>query len=329
MVGSGGLRAARIAARLSQSQLAERANAEVERRTNRPGALDRNAISRLERGVITRPRRHTIEALSAVLGVAPADLGLEPPAPVRMALVKPWTVGPDALDALATSLAGLRRLEDRTCAAAVLPSVRGLVDVADVYASQAPQRVRPTSLTLASELHTYLGWLEIDTTQFDLAMRNFDRAVSLAFEADAPDELAHAFSFQGYLALRSGRFDRATSLSEVSQRDPRVFRALRVYDGYQEAWARALAGDTHAADRAMSTADRQLNDVPGSPMPEGAYWYSVPFLLTQRASVHEALGRLGEAVGDLETGLAEMDPDHLSADWTREIRDRLDTLRAQ
>lgn len=70
------LRAAREAAQLTQGQLAERANAQVERATGKPGAMDADYIGKLERGVHRWPNRDYREALCVVLEVAAdSDLG--------------------------------------------------------------------------------------------------------------------------------------------------------------------------------------------------------------------------------------------------------------
>lgn len=328
---NGLLRTARKGAGLSQEQLADLANAHVWRVTGRPGGLDGNAVSRMERGAIARPAERTVDALCAILSVDAAELGFERRSvdvePIRWSADRPWRVGPEAIDAVAIALAANRRLEDQTSSAAILPAVIGLADIATVYAQEAPSRIRSRTLSLASELDTYLGWLWIAVDRLDRPEKTFDRAMSFALEAGDTDHLAHATSFKGYMAFRQGKFDQAATLSQVSQRDPNVFLALRVYDGYQEAWAYARMGDTRAAEKAMCAADRELDNVPGSEMPPGAYWYDVPFLLTQRSIVHEALGRTGEAIKDLEIGLAEMPVEHSGADWSREIRERLDVLR--
>ncbi|MGX7829288.1 helix-turn-helix domain-containing protein [Actinokineospora sp. 24-640] len=70
------LRAARDAAGLTQGQLAERANVQVEVLTGRPGAMDADYIGKLERGVHRWPNRHYRAALQMVLGhQTDADLG--------------------------------------------------------------------------------------------------------------------------------------------------------------------------------------------------------------------------------------------------------------
>jgi tetratricopeptide (TPR) repeat protein len=218
-------------------------------------------------------------------------------------------------------------LEDQTSAIAVLPSVQSLVNIIDVYAGEARSQVRTQTLSLASELHTYAGWLLLDTQHDANAVQHFDTAVSLAAEADEPDHLSHAASFKGYMALKLGKFAQAVSLSKVSLRDNRTFTALRAFDGYQAGHAYARASERREAERSIHAADRLLDDVPDGPLPPWAYWYNLAFLLTQRAIAHEALGRKDLAISDLETGLAEMPPEHRNADWAREMRGMMGRLR--
>ncbi|HEY0636503.1 MAG TPA: helix-turn-helix transcriptional regulator [Pseudonocardiaceae bacterium] len=248
--------------------------------------------------------------------------------PALAALGKPWKVGAPALDALASVLRGTRLLEDQTSSSAVLPTVRNLAAIADVYVGDARSAVRAQTLELASELHLYLGWLSFDAgCPPQQPGKAFDTAMSLAVEADNADHLAHAASFKGYVALKAERLDQAVTLSEVAQRDSRTLPALRAFDGYQAGWAHALAGQTRCAEHAMVTADQLLDNLPGDPLPDWGYWYHLPFLLTQRALVHEALGRPDRAIADLGAGLAEMPDEQRDADWARELEHRLGELR--
>lgn len=70
------LTAARSALGLTQEGLAELANAQVENDTGKPGAMDADYISKLERGVHTWPGKQYRRALCTLLGArADADLG--------------------------------------------------------------------------------------------------------------------------------------------------------------------------------------------------------------------------------------------------------------
>ncbi|GLZ42417.1 hypothetical protein [Actinokineospora sp. NBRC 105648] len=71
------LRAARASRGLTQGQLADLANTEVERATGKPGAMDADYVGKLERGIHRWPNRDYRAALRQVLAVrTDADLGL-------------------------------------------------------------------------------------------------------------------------------------------------------------------------------------------------------------------------------------------------------------
>jgi transcriptional regulator with XRE-family HTH domain len=68
--------AARAAAGLTQGAVAELANAQVEHATGKPGVMDADYVSKLERGVYRWPGKHYRGALRAVLGASTdSDLG--------------------------------------------------------------------------------------------------------------------------------------------------------------------------------------------------------------------------------------------------------------
>ena len=70
------LRAAREVAVLTQDQVAELANMQVEQETGKPGAMDADYIGKLERGIHRWPNRHYRAALRRVFGCeADAELG--------------------------------------------------------------------------------------------------------------------------------------------------------------------------------------------------------------------------------------------------------------
>ncbi|HEX7657907.1 MAG TPA: XRE family transcriptional regulator [Pseudonocardiaceae bacterium] len=111
------LAAARASANLTQEQLAEAANLQVEAITGRPGGMDADYISKLERGVHTWPNKHYRQALRTALGVArDADLGFYSSRTPRVILdpvAPPTAEGTDEdvnrlafLQALAATIAG-------------------------------------------------------------------------------------------------------------------------------------------------------------------------------------------------------------------------------
>jgi hypothetical protein len=337
---------------MSRAELAEAVCAWLWETTRARYDLDGHYVAKLERGVVRWPTAPYRSGLRHVLGAgSDAELGFREHRRRGSALVipsieavataddielsrltatldKPWRVERSGIDSVAAVLASARQLEDSTSSTAVLPLAAGLVEIIDSYAAQARSSIRRETLTLASELHCYVGWLSLDTRAGVRAARHFDTAISLAVEAATPDHLAHAASFKGHLALSQDRIDQAVTLSGVSLRHARTFTALRAFDGYQTAHAYALVDDRRNAEHSMRIADRLLDKVPSARLPEWAYWYTLPFLLAHRAIAHEALGQPDEAINDLDIGLSEMPEAHRDTGWGRALRDRLARLVA-
>lgn len=330
-------------AHLSRAELAEAVNAWLHRRTNRPGALDAHYIGRLERGAVRWPGREYRAALRSVLGAdTDAALGFHPPGrsapkttpnlptevdPVRVLgaedserLAAPR--GPDraGFDALAAVLSSVRRLEDETSAADVLPSVLAQQTLVEKMTAEARPGVRPTAVGLASEISQYLGWLHIAGKGWSEARRHLDRAVVLGMEAEDPVRLATALSFQAYRAALTGDLLQAAALSEASARDHRIHPGLRTYLAFQRASIAAQGGQTAKAARLLTEADRRVADLPpAEELPEIGYWYRPSFFLGQRALILHSLGDVSAARSAAADCLAELPAGWSEAEWIADV----------
>ena len=321
-----GLRDARLAAGLSQGRLAERANVEVERVTGKPGALDGNAISRMERGVIRWPAQRNLDALCAILGASPAELGFES----RGAVLAPvdWAIdrqaaSPETLDALATILDGLRRLEDQAGPRVVLPVVEHHARTSDLLAREARLTLRPAALELLNELVLYRGWLRFAVDDPSGARRDFDIGLGVAVEADSSTGIADSLSFKGYVDMHQDAALSAASLTTAANRYERVPINRRFFH-LLSARCLAMAGELTDSDKELLAADRvKVTDVT---LNGRNYWYTDAWMTVQRGLVHAKAGRTRAALMDIEDGLAGMPAEHRSADWVRRYEDVRDEL---
>jgi transcriptional regulator with XRE-family HTH domain len=307
---------------MSREELAEAVGLWLSERDpqGREYAFDAGHLGKLERGTVRRPSRHYTDALCAILGTTETELGFTPKGtPLRLNGTprRPQTGVPDptgeldpddaerltvaaicprrtdaaAVDAIATVLTGVRRLEDETSAAAVLPTVRRQRELIERLATGAPASSRPVAVGLSSEINQYLGWLSIPLGRWEDARRYLDRAAVLALQADDPMRLATALSFQAYAGLRTGDLRTADALSEAARRDTRVHIGLRTYVTYQR--AEVLARDDNRAEavRLLTEADRLVDHLPEpDELPSSGYWYIPAFFLGQRGFVLRALG---------------------------------------
>lgn len=331
---------------MSRDELAEAVNAWLAEHTGHAGALDGQAIARYERGRVRLPGRDYRAGLRAVLDATDAELGFDPTrpssplsAPQTADLDAAGVMGPEAnqrvhgieqcprrvdtagLDALAQVLAGVRRLEDETSAADVLPTVRGQADLAARLAQDARGELRPQATGLHSELAQYLGWLHIPGCQWHEARQHLDRAAVLALEADDPQRLSTALSFQAYRAMLLGDLSEAAALTDAAGRDSRVDPGLATYNTLQRAEIAAYGQDRHQAVRLLITADRMIEQLPATEeLPDSSYWYTPSVLTGHKGIVLSALGEHDAAHRAAAESLAAMPTEWATAEWAAQHR---------
>jgi tetratricopeptide (TPR) repeat protein len=330
---------------MSRAELAELVNAWVDTHTGQRGALDEHYVGRLEQGRVSWPGEHYRAALRAVLGVAgDADLGFRPPqrrlvSPLTVALDPVEDLSPDeaerlsavqvcprrtdaaALDAVAGVLSAVRRLEDQTNAATVLPTVTAQQELTVQLARGARRSVRADAVGLLSEITQYRGWLSIPLGRWADAQRFLDRAAVLATEADDPNRRSTALSFAAYRALRRGDLRSADALSEAACRDERVHIGLRTYEIYQRAEVLARDGDRTQATQLLHRADAMLDHLPPpEELPSFGYWYVPAFFLGQTGFVLKALGETQAAREAGRASLAAMPAEWASSEWAERRR---------
>lgn len=214
------------------------------------------------------------------------------------------------LDELAGTLAATRKLEDETSAAHVLPSVHAQRRLADHLPST------PEATGLASEIEQYLGWLHIPGRAWREAEQHLNTAAVLALQADDPQRLAVALSFQSYRALEVDDLPAAEALNEAALRDTRVDPGLRAYMQIQQAEVLARRGDRHAAAKTLTGADRLVENLPDAEeLPASSYWYTPAVLLGHKGFVLHALGDRSAARRAASDSLALMPDSWSDSEW--------------
>ncbi|WP_338598737.1 XRE family transcriptional regulator [Saccharopolyspora sp. SCSIO 74807] len=240
----------------------------------------------------------------------------------RISLALHGRMRPDgaALIALEGALAGARRLEDRTSAAAVLPAVAGQRDVLERLAGAA-RGVRSAAVGLVSEIYQYLGWLHLPQDDFAGALHHLKRAALLALEADDPVRLATALSFRAYAHQRSGDSRQAATLATAAARNERIYPGLRTYLHFQRAEILACQGERRQASQLLVQADRLVARLPqADELPESGYWYVPAFFLGERAFVLDALGETAAAHESATACLSELPTEWRDTEWASERR---------
>jgi len=305
----------------SREEVAELVVAWIARHHGKDSAFDANHLGKLERGTVRRPSSLVRAALCAVYDATEADLGFAPTeAADRVSAALRGRTDVVALDAVASVLGSLRRLEDVAGAAEVVPSVRRQAALVDRLARNASGDARSCAVGLLSEIEQYLGWLAIPLGQWGESRRHLDRATVLAIEADDSHRLVTALSFAADRSLRRHDVRTADALNEAAARNPRSHPALRTYLAYQRADVLARGGDRTEAARQLGRADQLVDRLPGE-VPESGYWYTPSFFTGERAFVLHALDDRQGARRAAADALAAMPATWRGEEWEQRRRE--------
>lgn len=305
----GALRAARESAGLSLRQLAPliyRSRAmlhDLETGRRRPTAADAGRLAE----VLDAP------VLVDLLDAPGPGLTGDDAERLAHAAQHPGRVDATTVDILARLLAELRRLEDTTGPAAVLPVVLDHLGRVTTLADEAPGRYRNTLVDAAGQWEQFAGWLRAAMGQQSAATAHYAQTMAAGLEVDRPDLTATALSMRGHLAWQARRPGPLLSLTEAAMRQP-AGPAVRAVAAQQLARGHALTGDRTAADAAMDQADELTSGQPV--LPPWMYFHTGAYLDLQRGVVYLLTGRPDAAIVAITAGLAGVDPDVARSAWT-------------
>ncbi|MFD9893702.1 hypothetical protein ACFWY9_30520 [Amycolatopsis sp. NPDC059027] len=284
----------------------------------RPHPFDAVHLGKIERGEVRCPRDPVRAALCAVLNADEHDLGfVKNPEEERIRQAASGLIATDltAVHAVRGVVASLRRLEDATSAGEVLPTVKAQAELVDRLAHNAHGDVRTVAVGLLSEIEQYLGWLEVALGNMRKSDSRFDRAISLAVEADDPNRLSLGLSFKGYISLLSKRFNGAASLTEASLRESRAHPIIPVYDRYQRAQIYAGNGEAYQAQKELAKADKDAERTSEIERPDYVYWYTNGLWGLERGRTLWLLGQQDRARLEIAEGLKLMPESQRTAQW--------------
>ncbi|MFI5527252.1 helix-turn-helix transcriptional regulator [Kitasatospora sp. NPDC051853] len=286
-------------------------------------------ISRFEAGT-RAPGPALALLLDQAVAAAGALASLVPADDDRAAFLarRPGLVDSAAILELESGLYRLRRLEDASSSADVMPMVAARAEMALRAAKDAPYALRAPAIGVAAIGATYLGWCHFVAGRYEAAELTLDHAVSYAFESREPDRIERVMSFRGVLELVWGNPAAAASMFGAARHDTRVHPAFRAYDTAQQARALAHAGEAREADRLLLETDRLGETVDYSDVPVSGYWYTPGWLALRRGVVMLAQGRTAQARREIEQGYAAMPAEHRRAYWARQWIETVTTTHA-
>lgn len=260
------------------------------------------------------------------VGVSPwripgSALTLDDEARLVSAVARPARIDADVVQALATILAGQRRLEDAIGPAALLTPVGSQTRIITGLLREASGPHRVGLGRVVAEWVTFFGWLHAATRQDAAALTLFGQAEELADEVGYGAIAAQATSFRGYVARQQGRHRAVVRAAAAAAATPGGHPAQRTYDVLQEAQARAILGERDTVRRMLDEAAHLADEI--SDLPSFGYWYTTPFFRLNIGLAQLELGEYRDAAALISTGMAGLPPEQRRAEWVKEYESAL------
>ncbi|WP_131742357.1 hypothetical protein [Actinomadura roseirufa] len=230
-----------------------------------------------------------------------------------------------ALEALASILAGQRRLEDAVGPAVLLGPVTGQLDVIAGMLREARGPLRMRLGRVAAEWSVFAGWLNAALRRDVQALALFGEGEELADEFEDGTVAAIATSFRGYVARKQGRPRAVVRASMAALATPGGHPVQRIFDELQAAQGYAALGEAERARRLLDDAAERAADDVEPPPP--VYWYGPSFFQLNIGMAHRDLGGYSDAAALLSSGLGGIPADQAGAEWLGEYKDALAEAR--
>lgn len=236
----------------------------------------------------------------------------------------PRTVDAATVDALAGTLASLRRLEDSIGAERLIVVTAEPLRLVDELADEARGEIRADVVDLAGQWEQFAGWLQEARGRPDAARARYARTLEHATETGNDNLIATALSMRGHVAWTARHPGPVIGLSAAAA-DKARSPGLRALTAQQEARGHALLGDAEDVDRLFDVADEELAEAAAHPEaePPWTYFYTPGFLRMQRGLAYGLLGRQGAAIDQLRAGLDEIGPEIGGSEFAADYKLRL------
>jgi transcriptional regulator with XRE-family HTH domain len=272
-----------------------------------------------------------VTALERAARGVPAEVEIE-----RLDYVaeRPGNVDQATVDALAGTLAQLRRLDDCIGSEAVLPTANATLALVEEIARESRGKIRPAVLDVGAQWLQFGGWLNTTTKRHNIARVQHDRMVEWALELGDPDQLSTALNVKGHRAWTLNEYVPMVGLSEAARRDRNCSPAVLAVAAQQQARGHALLDEPDAAERLLDEADAQSARASEQPdrLPPWLYFHSSDLVILQRGLAYKLLSARRpayrrKAIDAITVGLDGLDAETRASDWISWYDRQLDELR--
>jgi transcriptional regulator with XRE-family HTH domain len=216
--------------------------------------------------------------------------------------------GNSALD-LAEMLSALRRIEDETGAASVLPAVLSMTRLTANLMRDVVGSARQGLLAIASQQAQFTGWLHVDLGKHDLALQWYKRSGEQAREVEDDDLSSTIFSMISHLYWSKKEPKAALALAEAAITVPRTAPVVQSQAFQQYARALSMNGQVSEIDRYLDLAEALSHDQ--ERLPPWLYFHDVSRVGIQRGIAYVEAGRGDDAARVLDTWIGQTPSDHV------------------
>ncbi|MFI1952990.1 helix-turn-helix domain-containing protein [Streptomyces xinghaiensis] len=273
------------------------------------------------------PSERLAQSLDSLLGTGGALAGIvlsaDDRSRVSRSIAHPSRLDAGTVDALAGVLAAYRRLDDTAKPESVIPATMAQMKEVTQLLKNARGPHRDRLAEVASEFVQFAGWMLAQAREDTQAVRLLNEALELADEIGNGTLAAQALNFKGYVARQQARPQAIARWFAAAARTPGAHPAQRLGDILQAAAGMAQLGQKDQALRMVEEAEQLTDEAAALPPPRTAYWLTPVFNRLNLGLCTLALGRYGDSVDHLSSGLAQLPDDLRSAPWTWEHREAL------
>ncbi|HEY3003649.1 MAG TPA: helix-turn-helix transcriptional regulator [Kribbellaceae bacterium] len=222
-------------------------------------------------------------------------------------------IGEDLVTKVEARVTEVRRLDDfiggGDLAAVVDRELRATTEL--LTSGAYTERLGRRLLTAIAELAQLAGWVLSDAGAHAAAARRYLAGVKAAHAAADAPLAANLLSSLSYQIANTGQPREAVLLARSAARGARQAATPRVRALLADrvAWAHTMAGQSHAAERALGEAEDALAAAsPGDPDPDWVYWVDRDELDVMAGRVYTELRRPLRAEPLLRAALDRYDP---------------------
>lgn len=259
-------------------------------------------------------RRELLQLLgwtATTVAASPVVTGLDPEEQERLvrAIVSPSRVDEQVIDHLTAMLAHCKRQDDALGSRAVLNTVLAQRDLVRSLLAECPESLRPSLLSVYSDMSTSVGCYFFELNDFDSARYYCDRSRVAAHDAGNADLDMHALCIAGYFVSWQGKAREGLDCAAAAQglvskiEDP----LMRVRAAVTASMAYAIDGQYTACMAEFERAQTGLASAGPVSAESPSYYYSEGFLASMKSESLLRLGKPREAAASASVGLTLLD----------------------